>query len=133
MQDEIPMELFQVEIMERASHQRIVLKEIHGDRKLPIAIGSFEAYEIERKLTGFKAPRPMTHDLIGSILDALGVALGQIVITDLQKHTFIATLHLLLPDGGIQVVDSRPSDAIALAIQKKAPMFALEHLLLKPS
>ncbi len=130
---EIPVELFQVEIKEGAFHHRIVLKEVDGDRKIPIAIGPFEAFEIERKLTGSTAPRPMTHDLMGSILDSLGVELGQIVITDLRNHTFFAALHLVLPDGGIQVVDARPSDAIALAIQKKAPILALEHVLAKAS
>ncbi|HHI81249.1 MAG TPA: bifunctional nuclease family protein [Planctomycetes bacterium] len=126
---EIPVELSKVEIRERSPQQLILLQEIGGERKIPIAIGILEAFEIERKLLGSAAPRPMTHDLMGSILDALDVRLEQIVITDLRDHTFFAALHLRLPDGGTQVIDARPSDAIALAVQKKAPMFALEHVL----
>jgi bifunctional DNase/RNase len=90
----------------------LILREVHGARRLPIIIGQSEAQSIALEMEGIKPPRPLTHDLMKNIITAFGAELTEIVIDDLREGTFYAKLNL---DN--QMIDSRPSDAIALAVR----------------
>jgi len=102
----------------------LILKEINGNRRLPIIIGAFEAQSIALEMEGIKPPRPLTHDLIKNILDSMGTDLAEIVISELKDGTFYAKLAL-----DSQEVDARPSDAIALAVRYGAPIFVAEKVM----
>lgn len=104
----------------------LVLREIEGPRRLPIVIGPAEAQAIVTELEGHRPPRPMTHDLIKSVIESLGSQLREVLITSLHEGTFYATLVL---DYGGQEIDARPSDAIALAVRFGAPIFVSEDVL----
>ncbi|UCB43962.1 MAG: bifunctional nuclease family protein [Dehalococcoidales bacterium] len=111
------------------NYQRVViLKEKMTDRYLPIWIGAAEADAIAVKLQGVNVPRPMTHDLLNTIVDALGASVNSIIVSDLQNDTFYAKV-VLNVDGGQMEVDSRPSDAIALAVRVDVPIYAEEGVL----
>jgi bifunctional DNase/RNase len=113
------------------NYQRVViLKEKDTDRYLPIWIGPAEADAIAVKLQGVSVPRPLTHDLIHSMVDLLGASFNSIVGGDLKNDTFFAKI-VLNVDGGQMEVDSRPSDAIALAVRVEAPIFADDAVLEK--
>jgi len=108
----------------------VILREEGGEAELPIWIGAFEANAIAISLEGVEVPRPMTHDLLGDILLAAGVAVEKILIHDLADSTFFATIFLKVGDSGEAVeLDSRPSDAIALALRAQAPIYVLERVL----
>lgn len=102
----------------------LILKEVNGNRRLPIIIGAFEAQSIALEMEGIKPPRPLTHDLMKSILDTLGVELSEITISELRDGTFYAKLVF---DN--QEIDSRPSDAIALAVRTGVPIFVAEKVM----
>jgi bifunctional DNase/RNase len=125
---EIRCELVRIMITETGDHQVIVLKESHGERAFPIVIGFFEAAAIDRRIKGHVLPRPMTHDLLGSVIEAMGGRLTKIVVTDLKEHTFFANL-VIRRNGEDVLVDARPSDAIALAVAGNTPIFVEEHVL----
>jgi len=111
------------------NYQRVViLKEKITDRYLPIWIGANEADAIAIKLQGVSVPRPLTHDLLNSVVDALGATVNSIVVTDLKNDTFFAKIILNI-DGKQMEIDSRPSDAIALAVRVEAPIYAEEGVL----
>ena len=113
------------------NYQRVViLKEKDTDRYLPIWIGPAEADAIAVKLQGVNVPRPLTHDLMHSMVDLLGASVNSIVVCDLKNDTFFAKI-VLNVDGGQMEVDSRPSDAIALAVRVDAPIFADDAVLEK--
>lgn len=122
------MDLVKILIHEKRDQQLIHLKEKGGERGFPIVIGMNEAYEIHRKIQGPKPVRPMTHDLLGALLRATGSEIQRIVVSDLRENTFYATIHLRLATGEITEVDSRPSDAIALAVQFQTPIFVDEDV-----
>ncbi len=111
----------------------VLLKDDEGRRYLPITVGAFEANAIALAVEDLKPPRPLTHDLLKSVLDTLEAKVVQILIDDLKEAgdgtgTFFA--QITLEAGGRQVeVDSRPSDAIALAVRTSAPIYALEKVL----
>ena len=128
MASEVEMNLVRVLIHEKIDQQIIHLKEKDGDRSFPIVIGSNEAFEILRKIKGYPTPRPMTHDLLGSIVFATESTIDRIVVSDLRDNTFYATIHLDRGDGKIEEIDARPSDAIALAVQCKSRIFANEDI-----
>ncbi|MDO8672580.1 MAG: DUF151 domain-containing protein [Dehalococcoidia bacterium] len=111
------------------NYQRVViLKEKAAERYLPIWIGPAEADAIAVKLQGVSVPRPLTHDLLRSVIDSLGASINSIIVCDLKNDTFYAKL--ILNVGGEQVeIDSRPSDAMALAVRSEAPIFAEESVL----
>jgi hypothetical protein len=111
------------------NYQRVViLKEKETSRYLPIWIGASEADAIAVKLQGTSVARPLTHDLMRSIIDALGGKVTSIVISDLQKDVFFAKV--IMDNNGEQVeIDSRPSDAIALAVRVQVPIYAEEDVL----
>jgi hypothetical protein len=115
--------------VELPSNQPIVLlKERDGDRFLPIWIGAVEATAIAFALQGVVTQRPMTHDLMKSILDELGITVDLIEITELREGTFYASIRLR-SNGTSYEVSSRPSDAIALAVRSGTPIFAAEEVL----
>lgn len=116
------MELSRILIAETRDYQLIELKEVDGERRLPIVIGIFEAAAIERRLKGVQIKRPQTHDLLANTIEALGGRLERIVINDLREDTFFAQL-VINQDGQTLKVDSRPSDAIALGIANEVPIY----------
>jgi bifunctional DNase/RNase len=124
----VQMELSKIIISEMQDQQIIVLKEVDGDRKFPIVIGSGEAYAIDRRLKGILHPRPLTHDLLASVIDQLGGAIERIEINNLQDHTFFARIHIR-QNGNSVKIDSRPSDAIALGVASMVPIYVAEHVL----
>ena len=106
----------------------VILKDNDGDRYLPIWIGAWEASAIAMRLQGLTAERPLTHDLFAAALDRLGVKVVRVVISELADETYHARLHL--ERDGVQVeVDSRPSDALALAVRAEVQIFADESVL----
>jgi uncharacterized protein len=108
--------------------QLIVLKEVDGERNFPIVIDSNQAIAIDRRLRGVPPQRPMTHDLMAGIIEHLGGTLEHIEINDLKDGTFYAQLYIR-QNGKVIVVDSRPSDAIALGIATMVPIFVADHVL----
>ena len=106
----------------------LILQETDGPRRLPIAIGTQEAHSIEAKLTETIPERPLTHDLMVSIFQATGIELNQIVLKQLENGIYAADLYLTQGEKEM-VIDSRSSDAIALAIRFDAPIYATEDLL----
>ena len=115
------------------NYQRVViLKEKMADRYLPIWIGPAEADAIAVKLQGVTVPRPLTHDLLHSVIDALGATINSVIISDLKSDTFYAKI-ILNVDGTQMEVDSRPSDALALAVRSQVPIYAEEAVLDKAS
>ena len=128
------MEKVQVDILglstspSSAGAYALILKETNGKRKLPIIIGAFEAQSIALELEGMKPPRPLTHDLMRNIIDTFAVSLNEVCINELRDGTFYAKLTIEgLSDT--QEVDSRPSDAIALAVRYGAPIYVGEEVL----
>ena len=113
------------------NYQRVViLKEKLSDRYLPIWIGPAEADAIAVKLQGVAVPRPLTHDLLNSVIDTLGGTVNSIIVNDLKNDTFFAKV-ILDVEGKQLEVDSRPSDALALAVRTNVPIFADESVLEK--
>ncbi len=106
----------------------IVLREIHGQRVLPIWVGVFEANAIQLQMEGVQTPRPMTHDLLKTVIEELGGHVERVVVCDLRDNTFYATLHVLSPSGP-RTLDARPSDAIALALRSGARIFVEEAVI----
>ena len=125
----IEVELFQVIITEGKPSQSIVLKEKKGERVIPIFIGFHEAMAIDRKLRDQETPRPLTHDLLVSVIEQLGGHLSKVVLNDLKGGTYYAKLVIQRGEEVIEV-DARPSDAIALAVRTQAEIYA-EELVLK--
>jgi uncharacterized protein len=124
----VQMELHKIIISELQEQQIIMLKEVDGERTFPIVIGNGEALAIDRRLKGVPTPRPLTHDLLASVIEHLGGSIEQIEINDLENHTFFARIHIR-QDGKVLEVDSRPSDAIALGIATSVPIYVAEHVL----
>src|SRR5579862_4029461 len=106
----------------------VLLKTAEGNKFLPIWIGHPEAAAILMKLQSQAPPRPMTHDLFSDVLDQLGAQVVRITVTELRENTFYAQI-TLQQDGGEIEIDSRPSDAIALAIRAEAPIFAADRVI----
>lgn len=111
------------------NYQRVViLKEKSAKRYLPIWIGPAEADAIAVKLQGVTVPRPLTHDLLNSVIDSLGATIESVIVSDLKSDTFYAKL-VLHVDGGQIEIDSRPSDALALAVRADVPIYVEETVL----
>lgn len=104
----------------------LILKELNGDRRLPIIIGAFEAQAIALEMEGVIPPRPMTHDLLKSLIENFSYTLTEVDINDLREGTFFAKL--IFDDTGVEV-DARPSDAIALAVRCNAPIYVNSDIL----
>lgn len=106
----------------------IILKDLGSNRYLPIWIGQFEATAILMEVQGIRPSRPLTHDLLKTILDSLKAQVTRIVINDLREGTFYAQIHMSFNSSDLQI-DARPSDAIALAVRANVPIFADENVL----
>jgi bifunctional DNase/RNase len=102
----------------------LILKEVNGNRRLPIIIGAFEAQSIALEMEGIKPPRPLTHDLMKNILESVGADLSEITISELRDGTFYAKLSL-----DSQEIDARPSDAIALAVRFGVPIYVSDKVM----
>lgn len=124
----IRMELARILIRETQDHHVVELREVDGERTLPIMIGLFEAAAIERRLMGQKPPRPQTHELLDSVIKAMGGEVERVVITDLDERTFFARLYIRQGDKLLDI-DARPSDAIALGVTSDVPIFVAENVL----
>ncbi|MBV9402913.1 MAG: bifunctional nuclease family protein [Candidatus Eremiobacteraeota bacterium] len=108
----------------------VILKDVEGKRFLPILIGPFEATSIALALEGAPVPRPLSHDLMRSMLETLDARLEQIVIHDIRESTFFAKL-VIRTNGELQEIDARPSDGIALALRMQAPIFVSDKIVLE--
>lgn len=126
----VQMELSRIIISEINDQQVIYLKEVDGDRTFPILIGIFEATSIDRRVKQLEAPRPLTHDLLVNTIEALGGELQDVVISELKEHTYFALLRVR-KDGELIEIDSRPSDAIAVAVtaDPALPIYVSEEVL----
>lgn len=125
----IEMELVGIELERPPNIPCLVLREASGEgRVLPIFIGGPEATAIAFALEEVETPRPMTHDLIKDLLDAVGARIERVVVTELRDATFFAEIILNMA-GEVRSVSSRPSDAVAIAVRYGAPVFAEEDVL----
>ncbi len=125
---EVRMDLSRIVISETSDQQIIVLRERDGTRQFPIVIGITEAYAIDRRLKDIPTPRPLTPDLLATVIRELDADLEKIVIHDLRDHTFYAKL-VIRRDGNLVEIDSRPSDAIALGAASDTPIYVDETVL----
>jgi hypothetical protein len=115
----------------QAKSHVVILKEKDGERVLPIWIGPGEAQAIARELAGQRFPRPLTHDLLATIVEGLKARVTRVVIADLKENTFFANL-VIERDGEVVSIDARPSDSIAVALRAGAELFVNEKLLSEP-
>ncbi len=125
---QVLMELKRIVINEVQDHQIVMLKEVEGERRFSIIIGIFEATSIDRRVKGMPAPRPLTHDLVAEVIENLGGELRDIYINELKEHTYYAKLRIRM-NGEMVEVDCRPSDAIALAVTAKVPIYVADEVL----
>lgn len=107
----------------------VILKEMDGERQLPVIVGAFEAQAIALAIEGIEMPRPMTHDLLSNLLESMEVDVKEIVINKLVEGTFYAKIFVDSYNFGEKEIDSRPSDAIALALRVDAPVFVDESVM----
>ena len=125
----IEMKVMGIAIDTASGSPIIVLNDIENRKALPIWIGSAEASAIIRKIENIKIIRPMTHDLIVDIIKKTGYTVNRIEINDVEKETYYSTIFLTNEDGNEITIDSRPSDAIAVAIRVDAPIFVSAKVL----
>jgi bifunctional DNase/RNase len=123
MEVEVPMDITGVRMELPSNTPIVLLREQEGERFLPIWIGPVEAMAISSAIDGVEPPRPQTHDLLSSVIESLGATLTRVVVTELRDNIFFADLVLDLA-GREVIVSSRPSDAVALAVRTRAPVFA---------
>ena len=126
----IEMRLARIIISDINENQVVFLREVEGDRQFPILIGYFEANSIDRRVKGIRGPRPLTHDLIVNAVEQMGGVLDSVVIRELRDHTYFASLRVKV-DGELIEIDSRPSDAIAVAVthEPTLPIYVAEDVL----
>ncbi|MFO0929056.1 MAG: bifunctional nuclease family protein, partial [Gemmataceae bacterium] len=118
----VQMELRRIIISEIHEQQVIMLREVEGGRSFSIMIGIFEATSIDRRVKKLPSPRPLTHDLVANVIESLGGELRDIYISELREHTYYAKLRIR-QNGELIEVDTRPSDAIALAVTANVPIY----------
>lgn len=128
----LKMELHGVNLDVMTNQPVVILRDPTAKRFLPIWIGQFEATSILMEIQGVKPARPLTHDLLKSIIDTFEASVQRIIIDDLKEGTFFAKIDLSFDSTSLKI-DARPSDAIALAVRTKAPIFAVETVLEKAS
>ncbi len=107
----------------------MILKEIDGERRLPVIVGAFEAQSIALALEYMETPRPLTHDLVGNIIKGIDCKLNTIKITELKEGVFFARLEISGDGIGERSIDSRPSDALAVALRLQAPIFVADSVM----
>jgi bifunctional DNase/RNase len=125
----VEMELSKIVIDEKRHDQLIALKEKGGSRVLPIVIGLNEASAIKLKISGFNPPRPLTHDLIYSIIHDLEASVEKVIIDKLEDNTFHAKIIIKTASGITKTIDARPSDSIALAVRSHAPILVEDEII----
>ena len=126
----LEMQLRRVVIRENSDHQYIYLVEKDGERSFPIVIGTTEAFEIRRVVCGLKTERPLTHQLAHELIESLGGRLVGVDIVDLRNNTFYAKLLVEQAEGEEpKIIDTRPSDAVALALRAGCPLRVAESVL----
>ncbi len=128
----VECEMHRLVMSETQDRQLVILKEKEGERKMAIVIGFWEVWAISRTVNNTPPPRPLTHELFGNVLDELDVTLERIIVNDLRNDTFYGRL-ILKQNGRTYDVDTRPSDAMALAVQKDADIFVEEDVLAEAS
>lgn len=106
----------------------IILRDEEGQRVLPIWVGVFEANAIALQIENVTTPRPMTHDLLRNVITDLKAEIQKIVVSDLKENTFYALIYILV-HGEVMAIDARPSDAIALALRARAPIFVEDSVI----
>ncbi len=124
----VQMELMRIIINENSDQHIIFLKEVEGERMFPIVIGIFEASSIDRRVKNQATQRPLTHDLLANTIELLGGELQDTYINELREHTYFAKLRIR-HDAELVEVDSRPSDAIALAVTVDVPIYVAEDII----
>ena len=124
----VHVELSRIMISETSDHQIIVLKEKGGQRSFPIVIGLHEAWAIDRAVKDIQTPRPLTHDLLSNVIIQLSGGIERVEISDLKNNTFYAKI-IISQNGSALEIDSRPSDAIALAMQGNTPIYVAKTVL----
>ena len=117
----VEMRLAKIIISEINDNQVVILKEVDGERQFPILIGIFEATSIDRRVKKIPRPRPLTHDLLAGIVQAMGGELKSILINELRDSTYFAKLRIVQGDETLHI-DARPSDAIAMAVAVDPPL-----------
>ena len=128
----IQVELVKIIIDEKRQDQIIVLKEKSGERQFPIVIGFLEASSIKMRISGIEAPRPLTHDLLVNVITMLGAKVERLIIDKMVQNTFHGKIELKLKNEQQTIlVDTRPSDGIAIAVRAAAPIFVEEEVLEK--
>lgn len=122
-QDNIQVDIFGLSLTPSISGggYAIILKEVVGNRRLPIIIGQYEAQSIALELEGIKPPRPLTHDLLKEIIETFGYSVSYIIINELKDSTFFAKIKF--DSSSLEEMDARPSDAIAIALKFSAPIY----------
>ena len=125
----IEMELSKIVIDEKRHDQLIALKEKGGSRVLPIVIGLNEASAIKLKISGFNPPRPLTHDLIFTIIKDFEATVEKVIIDKLEDNTFHAKIIIKTAGGSLKTIDARPSDSIALAVRSHAPILVEDEII----
>ena len=126
----LELEIESIRVRQETQQRAVVLRVKDSDLYLPIFIGPFEVEAIRFKLMDVEVQRPMTHDLLGSVIGDLVATVESIVVSDLQNDTFYAKI-VMNYNGNVVEVDSRPSDAIALAVRANAPIFASDDVIEK--
>lgn len=122
----IPVKVKQI-VLDQTLNPVVLLGEPEGNQVLPIWVGPFEAQAIALAMQGILTPRPLTHDLLRSLCETLGVEVNKVLVQDIRDGTYYAELYLRQGDREV-VVDARPSDAIALALRTNAPLYITEKV-----
>ena len=126
----LELEIESIRVRQETQQRTVVLKVKDSDLYLPIFIGQFEVEAIRFKLMGVEVQRPMTHDLLGSIIGDLGGTIHSIVVSELKNDTFFAKI-VIDSNGTLIEIDARPSDALALAVRSEAPIYAEDEVVEK--
>ena len=125
----IEMELVEIETTGDLGPQIMILKEKDGDRYFPIFIGNYEVHILEQSVKGIETTRPLTHDLVLNVVDDLGGTLTGVLVDSLKQDTFYGKLLVRNGDGDTIRIDSRPSDAIVLAVKRRVPIYVEQEVL----
>ena len=126
----LELEIESIRVRQETQQRAVVLKVKDSDLYLPIFIGQFEVEAIRFKLMGVEVQRPMTHDLLGSVIGDLGGSIHSIVVSELKNATFFAKI-VIDSNGSLIEIDARPSDALALAVRSEAPIYAEDEVVEK--
>jgi hypothetical protein len=124
----IQVKIDSIRVSLMSQHRVVVLKDVDTERYLPIWIGPFEADAITIQLQGVQVARPLTHDLLKSVIDEMGATISHVMVNELKNDTFYARI-VMNVNGQRMEIDARPSDAIALAVRVNAPLFVAEEVM----